>query len=211
MPHTANAPPEQAIAHAATPADDTPALTKAIARGDTRAFGLLYERWFDRAYATARRLTGRDEAFCLDVVQDTMLKAAKRLPRLPSEPALAAWLGKAIHRTALDRLRAERRRLAREQRRDPGAQGTHETPHLNDLAEHIGWLRTQVRELPAEDQSLLAARFARERTLAQTGEDHGLTGDAAHGRIRRTLRALHQAGEPHAEPDPDPDAERARP
>lgn len=171
--------------------DDTDEITKAIARGDTRAFGLLYERWFDRAYAVARRLTGRDEAFCLDIVQDTMLKAARRVPRLPTEAALAAWLGKALHRTALDHLRADRRRMAREQRpQHPQGSGR------DTLTERLAWLRTQIRELPPEEQSLLAARYARDRTLAQTGEEHGLSADAAHGRIRRTLRTLQRAREP---------------
>ena len=197
MPYTATAPPEPAE-QAATPVDDTEALTRAIARGDTRAFGVLYERWFDRAYATARRLTGRDEAFCLDVVQDAMLKAAKRVPRLGTDAALAAWLGRVVHRAALDRLRGERRRVARELGRAGAASppGGHMQP---ELAPQIARLRARLRELSAEDQSLLAARFAHDRTLAEAGASHGLTGDAAHGRIRRTLAELRRTAEPEGE------------
>ncbi|MCC7388201.1 MAG: sigma-70 family RNA polymerase sigma factor [Phycisphaerales bacterium] len=195
MPQTTHAPPEPA-AHAATAPDDTGALTHAIARGDTRAFGVLYQRWFDIAYTTARRLTGRDEAFCLDVVQDTMLKLARRVPRLDTEAALAAWLGRVTHRTALDRLRTERRRTARERSRETSRPAT---DAKTELEHQIRRLRAQLRALPTEDQSLLAARFARERTLAQAGEDHGLTGDAAHGRIRRALHALKHADETEGE------------
>jgi RNA polymerase sigma-70 factor (ECF subfamily) len=195
VPQTTHAPPEPAD-HAAPAPDDTGALTHAIARGDTRALGILYQRWFDIAYTTARRLTGRDEAFCLDVVQDTMLKLARRVPRLETEAALAAWLGRVTHRTALDRLRTERRRTVRDRKR--GATGT--APDAQTELEHqIRRLRARLRALPPEDQSLLAARFARERTLAQTGEDHGLTDDAAHGRIRRALRALKHADETEGE------------
>ncbi len=205
MPQTATAPPE----HAATPAvraprtDDTQTLTKAIARGDTRAFGVLYERWFDCAFATARRLTGRDEAFCLDVVQEAMLKAARRIPTLANEAALSAWLGKVVHRAALDALRAERRRRAREEHaRHPApatAPGTSawavsDDPHAQKLDEQIAWLRERVAELSAQDRGLLAARFARGKTLAQAGEEAGLTGDAVHGRVRRILQRLRQAG-----------------
>jgi len=168
-------------------ADDTAALTRAAARGDTAAFGTIYERWFDRALSAAHRLTGRDESFCLDVVQDAMLRAARRLPPLPDESALGAWLCRVVHRAALDRLRAERRRAARE--RAAADRGAHSTP-LNTLDEDIAWLRAQLRELPPDEGWMLGARFGQSRTLAQVGATLGLSGDAAHGRIRRALRRV---------------------
>lgn len=180
MPQAAEAPPEPMPPAAG---DDTEALTRAIARGDTRAFGVLYERWFDRLLAAARLLTGRDEAFCLDVVQDAMLKAARRIPTLTAEPALDRWLCRVVHRAALDRLKHERRRLARERSRQP-AEPTAE------LDERLAWLRERLRELPAADRSLLAARFARGRSLAQIGAETDTTPGAAHGRIRRVLQSL---------------------
>ncbi|MBK7404740.1 MAG: sigma-70 family RNA polymerase sigma factor [Phycisphaerales bacterium] len=182
MPHAAEAPPEPKPLAAG---DDTEALTRAIARGDTRAFGVLYERWFDRLLAAARLITGRDEAFCLDTVQDAMLKAAKRIPTLPSEAALDRWLCRVVHRAALDRLRRERRRVAREGRHAPGA-----GLPASGLDEHLAWLRERLRELPPQDRHLLAARFARARTFEQIGEETGSTPGAAHGRIRRLIHAL---------------------
>lgn len=188
MPRTQTAPP-QPIPAASPAGDDTDALTRAVARGDARAFGVLYERWFDRLHATAHRLTGRDEAFCLDVVQDCLLKAARRMPPLSSEAALASWLWRVVHRTALDHLRRERRRIARER----GARPPEST--LPVLDERIAWLRSRIDELPAEDRGLLAARFAHGLTLDQIGTDAGTTGDAAHGRLRRTLARLRKAAE----------------
>ena len=197
MPQTHTAPPEPpplpTIA-AQTP-DETRALTTAIARGERRAFGVLYTRWFDHAYATARRLTGRDEAFCLDVVQEAMLKAARRIPTLPNEAALSAWLCRVVHRAALDALDSERRRRDRERRarrETPLSTATHPQTE-RELDERIDWLRARLQELSAEDRGLLRARFVRGRTLAQTGEEAGLTGDATHGRLRRILRRLREA------------------
>ena len=68
--------------------DATRELTAAIARGDSAAFARFYEARFDRAFATARDLTGRDEAFCLDVVQDAMIRVTHRIPTLPDERSL---------------------------------------------------------------------------------------------------------------------------
>lgn len=189
MPQAATAPPPPEQADATTPADDTGALTRAIARGDTRAFGVLYERWFGRMYGAARRLTGRDEAFCLDVVQEAMIKAASRMPVLTSDAALSRWLCRVVHRAALDRLRSERRRRLRE------AAGDRARAAAPESSERIDWLRTRLEELSAEDRALLVSRFGRERSLEQIGSDLGATGDAAHGKVRRALGRLRKAAE----------------
>lgn len=172
--------------------DATRSLTASISRGDTEAFARFYQAWFDRAYAAARSLTGRDEAFCLDVVQDAMIRVARRMPTLPDERSLEGWLARVVRSAALDRLRREQRRILRERSRSPAP-----TPvppdELNDLLERIDWLRAALTELPADDRALLDARFARSRTLRDAGDEVGLTGDAAHGRLRRIINRLRNA------------------
>ncbi|HZW10119.1 MAG TPA: sigma-70 family RNA polymerase sigma factor [Phycisphaerales bacterium] len=190
MPQAVTAPPPLKPAAAPARPDDTGSLTRAVARGDAAAFAVLYERWFGRVYGAARRLTGRDEAFCLDVAQEAMMKAAARMPAIDSEAALSRWLCRVVHRAALDQLRRERRRRSRERGREaPGA-----APD-GALAERIDWLRARLRELSAEERGLLASRFARERSLEQLGAELGTTGDAAHGRLRRALARLRSAAE----------------
>ncbi len=175
-------------------------LTRAIARGDTRAFGRIYDTYFGYAYNTARRITGRDESFCLDLVQEAMLKLARKVPVLPNQYALRVWLSRVIHRAAIDAIRAEKRLLLREQR---GAY-RHEakaciSDHQNRCAEaetlqtEVDWLTDQLRQLNATDHHMLLARFIRGRTLAQIGQEVGISGDAAHGRLRRILARLRRA------------------
>src|SRR5712671_2412091 len=86
------------------------ALTPLIAAGDPAAFGNFYDLWFDAAYGLSRACSRRDEAFCLDVVQDV------KLPALASDAAVAAWMARAVHATVIDRLRSEQRRALRERR-----------------------------------------------------------------------------------------------
>lgn len=186
-------------------ADDTAALTRAAARGDADSFSTIYERWFGRALAAAHRITGRDEAFCLDVVQDAMLCAARRIPPLPTEAALGAWLCRVVHRAALDRLRAERRRCARERAARPPNQVA---PARDTLDTEIAWLRARLRELPPDDRRMLGARFAHGHTLAQVGAALGLSGDAAHGRIRRVLNRLARQVRPNDHTAHRPTADR---
>lgn len=174
------------------------ALTARIAHGDEQAFATFYDLWFDRLFALARRSTGRDDAFCLDAVQDCMLKVVHKLPALPDDDAVAAWLVRALLRGAVDRLRADARRARREQAvastRD--AAGGDSTPDLlPDLldAEQRAWLAARVAELPPADRALLQARFADGHTLHAAGAAAGLSGHAAHGRIRRLLLRLRAA------------------
>ncbi|MEZ6243660.1 MAG: sigma-70 family RNA polymerase sigma factor [Phycisphaerales bacterium] len=163
-------------------------LTRAIARGDEAAFERFYNDWFEPAYAMARRLTRRDESFCLDVVQDAMLRAAKSIKPLDMHDQLAAWVRRVVHTAALDRLRAERRRLARER----ASYENH--PALAPLDERIEWIRAELAKLPPEERSLLSMRFGRDKTLETTAAAHSMTPGAAHGRVRRLLARLRDVG-----------------
>ncbi len=169
-------------------------LTALIAAGDERAFATFYELWFDRLLAMARAATRRDEAFCLDVVHDCMLRVVRRLPALSSEAAVAAWLMRALLRGAVDRLRQEARR-ARREASAAAEQASAVTDLETDLLarEERVWLRARLDELPTADRALLLARFDDGLTLDAVGQTVGVTGDAAHGRIRRLLLRLRAA------------------
>ena len=59
-------------------------LTGAIAAGDTDAFSRFYRARFDQMLAEAVRATGRDESFCLDVVQDAMMRVIRSMKPMSS-------------------------------------------------------------------------------------------------------------------------------
>ncbi len=166
-------------------------LTRAIAQGDTEAFGAFYETWFDRMLAMARSVSRRDESFCLDIVQDTMLRVVRYLKPLPSEKSLANWIARAVLTTTIDRLRKDNRRPARE--REAAGRLLEEGGERIADEEQIGWLRAQLEVLPERDQQLIRERFHHGRTLQETGAAVGLSGHAAHGRIRRIIERLRRA------------------
>ena len=171
-------------------------LTAAIARGDPDAFTLFYERWFDRAYLLVRTFAQRDEAFCLDVVQDAMLKMVRRFKPFDEEARLARWVTRILHTTTIDHLRREARRL-RHERVAALRRGSPPPDDGRDMAateERIAWLREQLARLSQEERVLLHQRFGLGKTLAAVGAVLGLTGSAAHGRIRRLLGRLRASG-----------------
>jgi RNA polymerase sigma-70 factor, ECF subfamily len=168
-------------------------VTAAIARGDPEAFAVLYEAWFDRAYSMARALTRRDESFCLDVVQDAMVRAVRSLRAMPDGASLARWMACVVRTVSIDRLRREARRLRREARHGTPVAGSADATTAAELEEQVDWLRGALAGLPEVERTLLAERFDRGRTLEEAGASLGLTGNAAHGRIRRALERLRRA------------------
>lgn len=169
-------------------------LTRGIARGDAAALAEFYALWFDRLLGLASSLTRRDESFCLDVVQEAMLRVVRSIRPMRTDEDVSRWMARVVHTTALDLLRRERRRAARERRavdsaraRDAGAQAA--------LDEQITWVRARLLELPADDAGLLGLRFAQDTSLRAAGDAEGASGDAAHGRIRRTLARLRALAE----------------
>ena len=174
---------------------DTPlvdhTITRRIAAGDERAFAAFYEAWFAPALALARAVSRRDEAFCLDVVQDVMLVVARRLPALDGDPSLRAWMTRTDVNAVTDRVRAESRRRRRERAVADKAPAARAEPWL-ELAEQErhAWLSASVAALPAVEQALVQARFGGAASVTAVADDLGITPDAAHGRLRRALDKL---------------------
>lgn len=165
------------------------ALSAGVFRGESAALDALYRAWFDRAYATARRLTGRDESFCLDAVQDAMVRVIKGIRPLPDEASLSRWMIATVRSACLDALRREARRRTREHRR--GGPGTVEDNGARETAaRELDEVLARIEMLDTPDQNLLRLRFGGDRTLADAASACDMSGPAAHGRIRRTLARI---------------------
>lgn len=161
-------------------------LAPRLSRSDPDAIETFYSRSFTTALAVARRASRRDESFCLDAVHEAMLRLLKGVAPTLSDEQLDLYLKRCVITSCIDALRAERRR-ARRDRVHSEAHSPAPPPAHDD---HINELRKALRALDHLDQDLIASRFARDHTLDRAGEPHGLTGAAAHGRVRRALARL---------------------
>lgn len=163
-------------------------MTAAIASSDTEAFARFYKARFDSMYAEARRCTRRDESFCLDVVQDAMMRVIKSMSPMGSEGSLSAWLRTVVQCSAYDRLRAEARRARRER-----AAVQHRPPEQavdEDLDEKLAWLRREWARLDQQQARLLVMRYRFGWTLRRIGEALGLKPGAVDGRLSRAVGEL---------------------
>jgi len=166
-------------------------ITAAMAAGDEDAVAAFYRLYFDWLLAQARRATRRDEAFCLDVVQDAVLRIIRTVKKVNTERALLAWLKIVVQTTAFDLLRKENRRAAREtlvasSRGEPAAaeidDGHDETT--------ITWLKEEIARLDPQLVRMIEMRYEQQWTLSRIGKVLGLSTGAIDGRLRRVLLDL---------------------
>ena len=81
--------------------------------GDAAAFGMLVERYGDRAYGLAFRMLG-STSDAEEVAQDAFVRAWRALPRFRGESSFSTWLHRIVVRRALDRSATLKTRRARE-------------------------------------------------------------------------------------------------
>ena len=164
----------------------------ALHDGDRAAFETFYDLYLPRITRWTRTLTRRGDDFALDVAQTVFIRLIKRPPRIGSAAELDHYIRRCIRTCAIDLLRAEladRGRAAAVATRHADTDNAAAAHHDTDTAA----LLAQLRALPADDIALLRARFDHGATLDQAGAAAGLSGDAAHGRLRRILARLRAA------------------
>jgi RNA polymerase sigma-70 factor (ECF subfamily) len=170
----------------------TDKLTAAMSAGDEDAVELFYRRYFDWLYAQARRCSRRDESFCLDVVQDAVLRIIRTIRPVRSEMQFRAWLRLVVQTTVLDRLRTERRRTNREiavlaatsavEAIDESAEGDDESQRA--------WLRAQVAQFDPQLVQMIELRYRKDWTLVRIAALLGLSIGTVDGRLRRAIKTL---------------------
>jgi RNA polymerase sigma factor (sigma-70 family) len=160
-------------------------LTAAMAAGDSKAVEAFYRRYFDWIYSQARRATGRDESFCLDVVQDSVLRVIRTVRPIATEGQFRAWVQLVVRTTSLDLMRSERRRRKREAAVIAGS--AEEEPPID---ERQPWLEEQIAKFDPMIVKAIEMRYRRGWTLSRVASMMGLSIGAIDGRLRRAIQEL---------------------
>jgi RNA polymerase sigma factor (sigma-70 family) len=174
------------------------ALVEAARAGDQRAFGTLYDAWFDRVHAVVVRIV-RDRDVAEEVCQDAFLSAWRNLAGLQDPASFGGWLLRIARNRAFDRSDREGRstpvdgegmaviestgssptsapagfdassRLARAERPEVAAEDD----------EIAGLVREATAALAERDAEALDLQLRFELTPAEIGEVMGLNRNAA--------------------------------
>ncbi|MFD0739296.1 RNA polymerase sigma factor [Lysobacter koreensis] len=171
--------------------DDERALVGCAARGDARAFEVLYRRHAGRVHGVIVRLVGAHGARAEDLTQEAFVRAWQALPAFRFESAFSTWLHRLGVNTALMELRSRRSRP-----QDEGDDDAVELVGSADSAGHVTALSMDleraVASLPPRARAVLVLYdvegWKHEEIAAELGMAVGSSKAQLH-RARGLLRA----------------------
>lgn len=176
------------------PLDDDARLMLRVAQGDERALLTLYDRYAPRVFGLALRILGERMA-AEEVTQDTFLKAWTRARSYsPARGKVLSWLLTIARRTALDRLRLDKRRPDRDNPLDPEDlwRGLADP---RSATEESRWraLHFALLDLPAEQRQVIALAYFYGMSQREIAGYLGLPIGTVKTRLRLGMEKLRRA------------------
>ena len=172
--------------------DEDAALAIRASKGESAAFGLLYDRHVTAIYRYVYYRV-RDDAEAEDLTSDVFMRALKAMPRYEPRQAFLAWLYRIARNAVIDRARKSNRQVSFEDALEhPGADKIVE-PDAEILASSdSATLRDALAKLTPLQQEVVVLRFLEGYS---TEEIAGIVGKQA-GTVRgiqfRAIGALRQ-------------------
>lgn len=179
--------------------DEKAALARARS-GDTEAFRVLVERHSRDVFRLAFRMTG-NEHDAEDVVQETFLKAYRKLAAFEERAQFGSWLHRIAANCAYDLLRARVRHDDRIERTEgPEGDRTLDVAARDPSPERLvagGEVRRRMRaalaRMSALERSAFTLRHVEGMSIAEISSALDLDASAAKQSVFRAIRKLRQA------------------
>lgn len=170
--------------------DDADLLQRYAVEGAEDAFRLLVERRFGLVYAVALRQVGGDQHLAHDVAQKVFSELARQATALSRHATLSGWLYRAARFTAIDVVRAETRRRAREQEAQLMRELSHPPVVEPDWQNLRPILDDALSVLKERDRDAILLRVVEERSFAEIGRALQLTENTARMCFDRAVEKL---------------------
>jgi RNA polymerase sigma factor (sigma-70 family) len=152
------------------------------------AFTELVTRYMNLVYSAALRQV-RSPQLAEEVCQAVFTQLARNAAKLSPDTILTAWLYQVTRHTAIDVIRSEARRQAREQiaiqmsdMNETSANWSHIEPLLDEA----------MQSLDQTDRTAILLRYFESKSLREVGEAIGASEDAAQKRVQRAVERLRE-------------------
>lgn len=135
-------------------------LVLKVQDGDSKAFGLLVNRWNKRIISFANKIV-YDIDIAKDVAQDTWVAAFKNISNLRDAGKFSSWIFRLTHNKAIDIIRKQQLKTSE---------------FKSDIAEHEEeddpWktVERQLKLLPADQKLILTLFYLEQQSLKQIAD-----------------------------------------
>ena len=173
---------------------DTELLYNYARDGSESAFAELVNRYLPLVYVACTGELGNDP-LAEDAAQDVFLLLSRKAPTLSSKVALAGWLFTAARLTAKNVRRSESRRRNQElrvieaMRADLDHRDSSHSPETSE-ADLLPLVNDALAALPSQDRDAVLLRFFQEKSFRETGEQIGISEEAAKKRVARAIEKM---------------------
>lgn len=170
-------------------------LAQRLVAGDDEALAEAYDKYSSLVYGLARRVTG-SESLAADISQEVFVTLWSQPERFdPERGSLRAYLGMLAHRRAVDLVRSEAARSAREEAEaradailvEPAKWERPEAVEDEDLADRV---RRAVGRLPEPQREALRLAYFGGHTYRSVASVLGIPEGTAKSRLRTALDHL---------------------
>jgi RNA polymerase sigma-70 factor (ECF subfamily) len=158
-------------------------------QGDKDAFDELVERWQQRLWHYACRVTGSESA-AWDIVQETWFAIVKGLSKLKDSAVFPRWAFRILNNKCVDWLR--RQQLQSRLNDQLAEHAQHQPDKEQNSDEKTESLRAAVGKLPPDRRALLSLRYHEGFDVAQIAEIIGVPEGTIKSRLHRTVNELRQ-------------------
>ena len=179
--------------------DETSAIAAAV-NGDAASFGVLVERHEQAAFRAAWLIL-RDQQAAEDAAQEGFVKAYRELGRFRQDMPFRPWLLRIVQNTALNEVRARKRRGGLLER--VGAITSRNEPPPDDAvaaADESSRVLQAIAELNADDQRILHLRYFLELPEREIAAAIDAPAGTVKSRLHRASKRLRNVIE-HRYPD----------
>ena len=167
-------------------------VTLRAQQGDPDAFADLVREHQEAAFRVAYLIV-RDEHEARDVTQEAFVRAHRSLKRFDANEPFRPWLMKIVTNSALNSVRAAKRRRAMGERYERATSMNTTAPSTEtqvEASEQARRVWQAVSELDPQDQTLLYLRYFLDSSERETAEAIGRPAGTVKSRLHRSLRRL---------------------